>query len=322
MPYNIIVGGRGRGKSFSAFYEMISEGRKFMYTRRTVKQINACASENGSLSLNPLIPINNVKGTDAHFIKMRCDVTMYAIQNHGKDIGLATSLKEFANIRGFTAEYITDWIFDEFIREKHEPKMRGEAEAFLNAYETINRNREFKGKPPLRVYLMSNSESLDSEILRYLNVTDVISKMKRRGETLKILPHRGIAINIPNDSDDFFDMKSNTALYKLVRGTAFEKVSLYNEFAYDDMCNVGSRPLQEYRFLCSVGDICIMRHKSKKEYYALRMCPPAGRSVFENTERGIREFQLKYGRGLNYYYLIGKLKFSTYSVKSDLTKIL
>ena len=48
--------------------------------------------------------------------------------------------------------------------------MKNKFMLFFNLYETVNRNRELEGKEPVKVYMLSNSTSLDNEILAELSI--------------------------------------------------------------------------------------------------------------------------------------------------------
>ena len=100
----------------------------------------------------------------------------------GRQRGIATSLSEIAHIRGFIGSGFSDLVFDEFIPEKGVVTRRTEGDAFLNAYTTINGNRELAGAPPLRAWLLANTNNIKSPVLDALNLTDDILWMRRKGK--------------------------------------------------------------------------------------------------------------------------------------------
>lgn len=61
--------------------------------------------------------------------------------------GIGMTLPSIANIRGFNGSQFEDVVFDEFIPERIVIKRKAEGDALLNAYVTINGNRELEGKP-------------------------------------------------------------------------------------------------------------------------------------------------------------------------------
>ena len=62
MPFQVYIGGRGIGKSYSALRQLaldIPSDEKWIYMRRTGKEIEACSTEFG----NPFKTINKDFGT-------------------------------------------------------------------------------------------------------------------------------------------------------------------------------------------------------------------------------------------------------------------
>ena len=157
-------------------------------------------------------------------------------------------------------------IYDEFIPERHERPIKNEGAAFLNAYETINRNRELSGKPPLQVICLANANDLSNAIFIELGLVRKAEQMKRKGQEISVDRKRGIGIFMLSESP-ISDLKRNTALYRLTSGSEFERMSIDNDFAGRDYANVVVRPLVEYRPVVAVGEICIYTHKNTNKLY-------------------------------------------------------
>ena len=66
------------------------------------------------------------------------------------------ALSTFGNLRGVDFSDVDMIFFDEFVPQKNARPIKAEAEAFFNLYETVNRNRELDGRPPVRVLMLSN----------------------------------------------------------------------------------------------------------------------------------------------------------------------
>ena len=56
--FNFLIGGRGIGKTYGMLKEVIARGDKFIYMRRTQKQVDMCAMD----SFNPFKTLNNDLG--------------------------------------------------------------------------------------------------------------------------------------------------------------------------------------------------------------------------------------------------------------------
>ena len=186
IPFIIITGGRGIGKTFGALYWHIKNKQYFMYLRRTQVQVDTIASD----EFNVFKSINIKKGTNIHCFKRGqnyiCAPGDYdekgKIKQCGDSVGVISSLATLSNKRGFSGDDITTIIFDEVIPEQHERPIKGEDEVFHNAYETINRNRELEGQI---ASFEQTQDSGEDEIAVFKDMT--LGLAKSCGVNLKIL---------------------------------------------------------------------------------------------------------------------------------------
>ena len=64
------------------------------------------------------------------------------------------------------------------------------------------------------------------------------------------------------------EQKAQTSLYKLAgQKSSFTKMALDNEFTAEEMTDIKSLNLREYKPIVSVGELNIYRHKSRNDYY-------------------------------------------------------
>ena len=138
LPFNFLVGGRGTGKTYGALKVVVEDNIKFMLPRRTQAQIDFVTKS----EFSPIKPINRDLGVDITAAKKTKYNTGFYADDSGDPIGYASALSTMSNLRGFDASDVQLWIFDEFIPERHERPIKNEGAAFLNAYETMNRNLE------------------------------------------------------------------------------------------------------------------------------------------------------------------------------------
>lgn len=272
LPYIFVVGGRGTGKTFSSLKYVLEHNIKFVFLRRTQSQVDLINKQDFS----PFTPVARYMHMDIVSVPLsKYNVGFYkAIPNDegklspmGECLGYSMALSTISNLRGFSAEDVTLMIFDEFIPERHERPIREEAKAFLNAYETINRNRELDGRPPLQAVCLANSNDAGNPIFTELGLITKVEGMKKRGQSISLDYQRGIGIFML-DNSKISRAKQDTALYKLTKGSDFEQMALFNEFddfRYQD--SIKSMPLAEYKPLCVAGELCFYKHKSKNEYY-------------------------------------------------------
>ena len=279
----VILGTRQIGKTYGTLKLMTDEKRNFILMRRT--QTEADFITNGTL--NPFLALGRtdikVKKESQYIGKIQAET------ESGYDpIGITLSLTCVSKIRGFSGVAFTDLVYDEFIPESHVNRIRNEGDAFLNAVVTISGNREIEGKPPLRCWLLANSNNIGSPILKALNITDKVESMDKSGQELSILPDRGIIIVLAK-ARELADKRKKTSLMKAIsKESEFTKMAYDNEFSYNDAENVTRRDLKQYQQIAAVtGVFTIWRHKGNGTLYitSYRRC----NREFSNTDRGYRE---------------------------------
>ena len=267
-----IIGGRGTGKTYGALKTVLENNIKFILMRRTQTQCDMVSNERFS----PFKPLNNDLGTlVVPFSISKNNAALYnaeiddkgKLKPVGEPIGYTAALSTISNLRGFDASDVEVLIYDEFIPERHEKPIRGEAEAYLNAYETMNRNRELKGEKPIMFLALSNSNDIGNPIFMTLNMVGVCEKMKRKGQEVYIDKRRGYCI-IDLDSSPISLKKSETALYRLAgKNSGFAQMALKNQYKNMEDISIQGQNIIEYKPIVKVGEIVIYKHKSKKLFY-------------------------------------------------------
>lgn len=273
MPFIFITGARGTGKTYGSFSYCIEENIKFIFMRRTMGEIEVLWANE---LLNPFKDYNADHGTNIGIIKKTkytgVIVEREADQNgklvqKGPILGLAVALSTFANLRGFSGSDYDLLFYDEFIPERHVRPIKDEHMAFMNVYETINRNRELQGRKPLQCICASNSNRLDNDMYMGLGLVAKVDRMKREGQLVSIMPKRGIML-VNMEHSPISEQKRNTALYRMSAGTGFDRMALNNEYiGEEETGTIKSVPIKEYTPIASIGEITIYRHKSKHCYY-------------------------------------------------------
>ena len=299
QPYKFIVGARGIGKTFGILKYMIDHGMKFIYMRRTQTQVDLIKND----ELNPFRSLYLELGEKYLFTVRSINRNVsgiYAVNEEllpeGEPIGYIMALSTVSNIRGFDASDVDYLVYDEFIGEKHEKPIRSEGTAFLNALETIGRNRELTGREPLKVVALSNSTNLSNPIFIELKVITTCEKLIKKGKDEITIPERGISIYIIRKSP-ISAAKKTTALYRLAGSESdFAQMALENEFNKEYFGQVKSRSLKEFRPLVHVGEICIYKHKDRREWYATDLVS-GHPEEYDSSEIELERFRN------DYYYL-------------------
>lgn len=254
-PLNIIISSRGIGKTYSTLLYLVEEcSGEFLYLRNTDVQIKTCSSEFG----NPFKAINKNTGREI-WIKGRKECG-YIYE--GETLrGYASALSTFENMRGVDLSGVTDVIFDEFIEKT--PLRFDQFSAFLNFYETVNRNRELTGGEPLRVFMLSNAQRLSSPILAGFGLIPTIEEMIKTGQTN--YSTKEIWLSLPRS--EVSEAKKKSVLYQAANGTRYYSEAIENKFANDSFSGISKRNLNEYKPICSIDDYYIYKHKSDGSIY-------------------------------------------------------
>lgn len=269
--FNFIVGGRGTGKTYDSLRWCLENKKKFLFMRRLQKETDMISRDDlspfkvyGDMFGGPVLcrPISKYVSGVYFSVKNEDGVDVPS----GPAVGEICALSSISNLRGFDTSDIEMIIFDEFIPEKSSAKQKYLGDALLNAYETINRNRELFGKPPVKLFALANSNDMGNDIFISLGLVRTVERMSRKGSEFYQDKKRGVTVIMLTKSV-ISEKKRKTALYQLTSGSEYEKMALENDFAYDDRFNIRSRPIKEYRPLFSWGGITCYEHKSKQEYY-------------------------------------------------------
>lgn len=284
-PYIVAVGCRGCGKTYGSLKYALEAGVRFMYLRRTAKQLQIVCNP----IFNPFKPLNR----DLHVEVVPALSDGYGVfQKIGDDgkgtvIGYAAALSTFANLRGFDGSDVELLIWDEFIPEPSESVKFDEFSAFCNAVETLNRNRELTGGPPVKVVMLSNSNLIYGGIVAGFHLGDELMRMQE--EDLELLEHSEDMLLVRPTSQAFREKKKDTALYRLTAGTSFSSMALDNRFTVEDRERIRLRPLREYIPLADIKGVVIYKHKSDGTFYASRIRSGTPK-VYKDTESDRRRF--------------------------------
>lgn len=308
---NIIIGGRGIGKTYSALSYLIEKGKTFIYLRNTDVQLKESLTAFG----NPFKRWNRDHDRNIYFKAEKSHSLIYdADQEDGQPIGYGLALSTFENLRGVDLSDVEYVLFDEFI-EKRSLTFR-QFECFVSFYETVNRNRELLGEDPLICFLLSNSQKLDNPILAGYGMIPVIEHMIRSGQKEYRKP--GLFLNLPDSNVS--EMKRNTANYTLINGTKIADEALNNAFAFDSFYGIKKCNLNEYIPVLQIDDLYIYKHKSTGTLY---VCQSQAINVPTFSSRdNLTAFLRAYGNILLDAAAQGKMNYSDFVCKSKLFDIL
>ena len=290
-PFVIVVGARGVGKTYSLLKYCYEQKRKVFYLRRTDSQARVVSTK----TFNPYKTLFEDLGVADYDISK---TKPKAVVVGGVAVANIAGLSTFANLRGFDGGDVDDIFYDEFIPEhKDGVIIRDESEVLWNAYETVNRNRELKGRPPVKLWMFANSNSIESPIFASLGIMQKMLSLSKSVNAVEQIPGKGLLLVSINNSP-ISERKAETALYRLV-DDSFKKMALRNDYRYNSE-NIRSFKLAELEPKVRIGEVVIYRHKTLGVYYGTFHVSGAP-EAYGTSDSEIERFSKKWGFLYDYY---------------------
>lgn len=312
FTYNFIIGARGVGKTYGAIKYVLENNITAIYLRRSQKAVDIL----NQYVYSPFKPVVTDMGLCCEYAKAAPGSVALRDKNSGHVYFYTAALSTFAGLRSFDMSAVTMIIFDEFIPEATEScHIKNEYEAFLNMYESVNRNRELDGQQPVKFLGMANANRLDNPIFMGLNLVSVLDKMMHDGTEIYYNKYRSISvINVMRSP--ISERKAKTALYRLSAGSTYAKMALQNDFNLDTSDIIGVQQLIQYKPLVNVGELCIYRKKSGQDYYVSCRKSSGSAPYYASDERSIDMLKSRYKRLVYDYALTELFKYEDLKAKT------
>lgn len=291
-----VVGARGVGKTYGIFRKLVTEKKKFIYLRRLKSQLDQCAKLEG----NPFRKINDDIGTDIRPFPSGGIVAFRETDKTGDLYAVGVALSVVANVRGIDFSGYDYIVFDEFIASAGERPIKNEFSAFLNFYETVNRNRELEGKPAVKCIMLGNANTLINPYFSAWHFMKTAVRMIAGRQMVYRSQDNTRMILLLLDSP-ISQKKKETALYQNADND-FIEMALDNSFRTDET-NIRSEPLTEYIHIVSIGEIGIYKHKSERRYYV--SSTQGDKPYYDSFGIGLKMFQQDFYM-LRVHYMVSK----------------
>ena len=329
-PFQLFVGGRGIGKTFSFTKGWIDRPTVFTaFMRRTLDELKLIA-DNSESDANIFYEITQKYGEvyDYEFKKqsekswniMRKNTEALGDEDSNTCRGIALPLSVIATMRGLSYSRVTDIAIDEFITESHIKKIKNEGRAIINAYETICRNRELFGLPPVRFWAFANAFDIYNPLFVELGIVTDCERMIDRGQHDKYYPDRGLAVHLLEASPEFVEKKKKTAVMKLMQGTDYYNFALGNQFAFNDFSLIGYKNLKGMKPLVTLNGSTIFMNNG--HYYYSYAINKTVRSYDTRREQERMAFNREYLYLLEDAYMENRLTFESYALKMTLLDVI
>lgn len=297
QPESIIsvVGARGTGKTYGCFKWLIENQKRFIYLRRLKSQLEECKKESG----NPFKRLNMDMDISIKPFANGGTVLFNYDEKGGLNVAVGVALSVVANLRGVDYSDYDYIVFDEFISSDGERPIRNEFQAFLNFYETVNRNRELEGRPAVKCIMLGNANRIANPYFTGWHCMRRVLNMIRGKQFVWRTDDRSRMIILLLESP-ISEKKQDTVLYQNANAD-FITMALDNAFRTDET-NIKSEPLKEFNHIVSVGEIGIYVHKSERRYY---VSATTSKPYYDAFGIGLKMFQLDYYM-LRVYYMVNK----------------
>lgn len=250
---------RGPGKTYSTLWESWYYPIPMMYIKRTNEDVEFICNEKYDLS--PYKDVNRDKGTN---VKPRLiDKGLGAFYNvtedekgnevtEGAPCSLIVSLNKIKSIKGIGAsEY--DWmVLDEFIPQPGEIVKYKEGEMLLSLYMTVARDRQKRGREPLKLILFANAEEISTPITNTLEIVDDMVELQASGKSHMYLKDRKILLHHITRDEMAMTEQEKVGLYEAMQGTAWARKAFGGEFSSNDFSCVQKRSIKGHTMYCKI----------------------------------------------------------------------
>ena len=220
--YNLIIGNRGKGKTFGikkkAIKDAIIKGHQFIYVRRFKEEL-AIARSTFFDDIREYFP-----GYDFKLQGKNC-YWSHAVDRGMKDrewnlMGCFVALTQAQNFKSANFPRVKTVIFDEFILETNsQTYLRNEVNIFNNLYSTIDR-----WKDKTRVFFLANSVSA-------MNPYFIEWKIVPSEDTEFIIKKDGFVICHIDNNQEFNDQVYDTKFGRFIQGTEYGNYAVENQFS-------------------------------------------------------------------------------------------
>ena len=230
----IVFGGRSTGKTYSTLDDMRVNKKKFVFIKRTIDDVKLLCSgqtygqkpnekNRFRIDASPFKPINRDKGCNIKAFQYYNGVGGFYHCNEenepiGDAIGYMFALSAVAKFKGFDLSDCEYLIFDEFVPKPYERVNKKEGEQLLDLIKTIERDRNHRGLPPLKIILLANADNVASPVTQTFNITDMIAKMSMSKQEYYYDEEKHLMLHNIKMSKAFMDNERKSDIYTIMKG--------------------------------------------------------------------------------------------------------
>lgn len=320
----VVWSARGKGKTYSALKYSFEEKIPIIYMKRTIEDVQLICNDNKyGFDPSPYVPINRDYHYNIHARSIENGIGgfwQFNDENEPEGLPISYCLAESAikRFKGFDFSRC-DWIcFDEFIPQLGERISRKEGELLLDLYMTVARDRQKRGKAPLKLILFANAEEISTPITNTLEIVDIMADLNASGRTHYFDNDRGILLHHITSEEFPIQEEEKMGIYEAMKGTAWGAKSFEGSFANNDFSNVEFKSLKGMtpyiHIHARMHDYYVYLHKNSGMYY---MCSSRGSCMFDynfDKENDQKRFWIEHQAELRDACIGDKMKFQKYSM--------
>ena len=297
--YNMVVGGRGLGKTFGAkefvIRDAIKRGNQFIYLRRYQPEMSVKNTFFADIAYKFPEYEFRVNGMSAQMKNIGADNNTY------KTIGHFAVLSKAQAVKSASYPTVKTIIFDEFILEKGYARyLPSEVDIFNGFYSTVDRNQD-----KTRVLFLANSVSIMNPYFIEYNIEP---------ETEWVRKFEGFVIAHFPEAESFANQVKQTRYGKFIANTAYGDYAVGNKFADNHKFLIGSKtPEAKYYFTLDTrqGSMSVWLDQSvfPNVYYVTTKTPPdpnvwvmdidlmrEGKTLVQYSDKKLQYIRTAYGR--------------------------
>ena len=226
IPFIMIIGGRGIGKSYGAKKQVIKDflknGDEFIYLRRYKKELQETAKTF----------FNDINKNEEFKENFKFNKSNFYCED--KIMGYALSLNTSLIQKGISYPNVKTIIFDEFLIDSPVYHyLKNEVKLFLDFLESV-----FRMRCNIRVIMLSNSVNFNNPYFNFFHINNL-------KQEYNVIKERNLLIVLPK-MESFKEVKKESTLYTLYKNTDYEKFNIENEF----------EDLSDIRFIAKLNNNC------------------------------------------------------------------
>ena len=313
---------RGPGKTYSALWLCYYSDIKFIYMKRTDKDVNLILkNDNMDFDASPYKDLKRDKGLNIVGVKIDDGIgAFYEADQEGEPKKLLCYVLSFNKVQSYKGFGFADCefiIFDEVIPQKGERIKKSEGENLLDLYMTVSRDRQKRGRKPLKMLLFCNAEEISTPVTKELEIIDDIADMNASGQAHMFTDRKMLLHHITNEEVPITEAEED-GIYEGMKGTAWWDKAFGGYFSGNDFTNVSKRSIRRSIPLIHViyrkHDYYIYYNEEKGRYY---MCSAPARCQYEynlDRENEQKKFWYDYVVDLREACVNEQFKFEKYSM--------